>query len=143
MLPCQSRWSSVMLSTVAASGSKPLASSSWKLEREPLSPVSRKVDALLASPESAGLSLGKLSGLAGYQHDYLNRLLKNHAGLTLGQFRSRKRVARAQQLLRQPKTVAEISGLVGFTEPNYFARWFRKQTGMTPTEWRRQNLGTG
>lgn len=110
---------------------------------EPLSPVSRKVDALLASPESAGLSLGKLSGLAGYQHDYLNRLLKRHAGLTLGQFRSRRRVARAQQLLRQPKTVAEVSSLVGLTEPNYFARWFRKQTGMTPTEWRRQNLGAG
>ena len=30
--PCQSRWSWLMLSTVAAVGSKPTASSSWKLE---------------------------------------------------------------------------------------------------------------
>lgn len=105
--------------------------------------ISRKVDALLASPESANLSLGKLAGLAGYQHDYLNRLLKNHAGLTLGQFRSRKLVARAQQLLRQMSSVAAVSSQVGFSEPNYFARWFRKQTGMTPTAWRRQNLPAG
>lgn len=108
-------------------------------QAEPLSPVSRKVDALLAAPESAGLSLGKLSERAGYQHDYLNRLLKHHAGLTLGQFRSRKLMTRAQQLLRQTHSVAAVSSQVGFSEPNYFARWFKRQTGMTPTAWRRQN----
>ena len=32
MLPCQSRWSCVTLSTAAAVGSKPLAESSWKLD---------------------------------------------------------------------------------------------------------------
>lgn len=105
---------------------------------EPLSTVSRKVDALFGAPESAGLPLGKLSGLAGYQHDYLNRLLKRHAGLTLGQYRARKLVARAQQLLRQKNSVATVSSMLGFSEPNYFARWFRKQTGMTPTEWRQR-----
>lgn len=109
---------------------------------ERLSPVSRKVEVLLSSPEAANVSLRKLSGMAGYQHDYLNRLLKKQAGLTLGQFRSRKLVIRAQQFLRQPKTIAEVSSLAGFAEPNYFARWFRKQTGMTPSAWRRENLLT-
>jgi AraC family transcriptional regulator, transcriptional activator of pobA len=110
---------------------------------EPLSPIARKVDALLAAPESASLALGKLSVLAGYQHDYLNRLLKHHAGLTLGQFRSRKLVARAQQFLRQANPVAEVSSLVGFSDPNYFTRWFRKQTGLTPSAWQRQNQPAG
>jgi AraC family transcriptional activator of pobA len=109
---------------------------------EPLSPVSRKVDALLASPESIGLPLGKLSRLAGYQHDYLNRLLKRHAGLTLGQYRARKVVGRAQQLLRRGNSIAAVSSMAGFSEPNYFARWFRKQTGMTPTEWRRHTTSS-
>jgi AraC family L-rhamnose operon transcriptional activator RhaR len=110
---------------------------------EPLSPLSRKVDALLAAPESAGVSLGELAGRAGYQHDYLNRVLKRHAGLTLGQFRSRKLVPKAQQLLRQKDSIAAVASEMGFTEPNYFARWFRKQTGQTPSAWRRQNLAAG
>jgi AraC family transcriptional regulator, transcriptional activator of pobA len=110
---------------------------------EPMSPIARKVEALLASPEAAGIPLGKLSGLAGYQHDYLNRLLKNHAGLTLGQFRSRKLVPKAQQLLRLKDSIAAVASEMGFTEPNYFARWFRKQTGLTPTAWRRQNQAAG
>ena len=74
---------------------------------------------------------------------FRSRLLKNHAGLTLGQFRSRKLVARAQQLLRQTSSVAAVSSQVGFSEPNYFARGCRKQTGMTPTTWRRHNLPAG
>ena len=101
-----------------------------------LSPISRKIESLLGSPDAAGVSLGKLAQLAGYQHDYLNRLLKNHSGLTLGQFRARKLVARAQQLLPQAKSVAEVSGALGFADPNYFSRWFRKQTGMAPNRWR-------
>lgn len=108
-----------------------------QLQPAPVSPVSRKLDVLLESPESANFSLAKLAGLAGYQHDYLNRMLKKHAGLTLGQFRSRKLVARAQQLLRQVDSISSVSSALGFAEPNYFARWFRKQTGMTPSEWQR------
>jgi AraC family transcriptional regulator, transcriptional activator of pobA len=102
-----------------------------------LSPISRKVETLLESQESAGLTAGKLARLAGYQHDYLNRLLKNHAGLTLGQFRARKLVSRAQRLLQQTDSVADVANVVGFSDPNYFSRWFRKQTGMTPSQWRR------
>lgn len=104
---------------------------------QPLSPISRKVDALLGSPETANLSAGKLARLAGYQHDHLNRLLKSHAGLTLGQFRARKLVARARQLLRQTHSVTAAASALGFSDPNYFARWFRRQTGMTPSQWRR------
>lgn len=104
-----------------------------------LSPISRKVESLLVSPDATGVSLGKLARLAGYQHDYLNRLLKNHSGLTLGQFRARKLVTRAQQLLQSEESVAEVSGALGFADPNYFSRWFRKQTGVTPGYWRRHS----
>jgi AraC family transcriptional regulator, transcriptional activator of pobA len=104
---------------------------------ESLSPVSRKVEALLASQDPASLTAGKLAQLAGYQHDYLNRLLKNQAGLTLGQFRARKLVARVQRMLQQTDSVADVSTSAGFSDPNYFSRWFRKQTGMTPSQWQR------
>ncbi|TAL05022.1 MAG: AraC family transcriptional regulator [Verrucomicrobia bacterium] len=102
--------------------------------------VSHKLEKLLASPDSAGLRLRELARAAGYQHDYLNRLLKSHSGLTMGQLRSRRLLARSQQLLRQPGSVATVASGVGFLDPNYFARWFRKQTGMSPSHWRRVSI---
>jgi AraC-like DNA-binding protein len=33
--------------------------------------------------------------------------------------------------------VAEAALQSGFEDPNYFARWFRRQTGQTPQAWRR------
>jgi len=77
--------------------------------------------------------------MAGYQHDYLNRLLKEHEGLTLGQLRAHKLLARVQRLLRQAGSIAEVAEAVGFDDPNYFARWFRKQTGLSPSRWRRHS----
>jgi len=37
-------------------------------------------------------------------------------------------------------TVKEIAGLVGFDDPAYFARFFSRHAGMTPSEFRRQSL---
>jgi AraC-like DNA-binding protein len=100
------------------------------------SPVARKLDRLLSATDTASEPLSALASKAGYQPDYLNRLLKQHDGLTLGQLRARKRLAHAQQLLRQTGSVAEVANAVGFGDPNYFARWFRKHTGRSPSRWR-------
>ena len=35
--------------------------------------------------------------------------------------------------------VSEIGWACGFQDPNYFARWFRKKTGQTPSQWRAVN----
>ena len=32
--------------------------------------------------------------------------------------------------------ISEIGWMCGFQDPNYFARWFRKKTGQTPSQWR-------
>jgi len=102
-----------------------------------LSPGLRRVERLLNSPEWAHRRLGELARRAGYQRDYLNRLLKAETGLTLGQFRARSRVRQAQQALEREAAVGEASVAAGFEDANYFSRWFRKQTGQSPTAWRR------
>ncbi len=102
----------------------------------PASPVQRKLEKLLDQQDAATLSAGGLARRTGYQHDYLNRLLKRQSGLTVGQMRTLKRLARAQQLLREARSVSGVATALEFTDSNYFARWFRKQTGMTPTQWR-------
>jgi AraC-like DNA-binding protein len=101
------------------------------------SPILRRMEKLLAVPETWNLRLGDLARRAGYQRDYLNRLLKAHTGLTLGQYRSRKLAEQAQQLLRQKSQVGNVAAALGFNDPNYFSRWFRKQIGESPVRWRR------
>ena len=103
------------------------------------SPICRKVEKLLSLPGSATLPPGELARRAGYHRDYLNRQLKKDCGLTLGQLRSELLVKRAQQFLQAMKTIAEVSTALGFDDPNYFSRWFRKQTGLTPNLWRRES----
>jgi AraC-like DNA-binding protein len=81
--------------------------------------------------------LAKIARDLGYHPDHLNRKLKREAGLGLRALRDRVRLEAAQTSLRREPTVAEAATRAGFDDPNYFARWFRRQTGRTPSAWRR------
>ena len=49
----------------------------------------------------------------------------------------RQRLAKVKSLLRDPSlSVSEISGLCHFTFPEELHRFFRRRTGLTPTQWR-------
>jgi AraC-like DNA-binding protein len=80
--------------------------------------------------------LASIAKRIGYHPDYLNRMLKRVCGLTLGELRGAVRLQTAKRLLAKTLAVSDIAAEVGFDDPNYFARWFRAQTGYTPTDWR-------
>ena len=51
----------------------------------------------------------------------------------------RQRLAKVKTLLRDPSiSVAEISALCHFTFPEELHRFFRRRTGLTPTQWRKR-----
>jgi len=75
---------------------------------------------------------------SGYQRDHLNRLIKRHTGLTLGQHRAQRRLAEAKRLLAEGVQVGEVAAAVGLPDQSYFARWFRRQTGVTPSALQRR-----
>jgi AraC family transcriptional activator of pobA len=74
---------------------------------------------------------------SGYQRDHLNSLVKRETGLTLGQYRAERRLALAKKLLAERVQVSGVATAVGLPDQNYFARWFRRQTGRPPSEWAR------
>ena len=46
-------------------------------------------------------------------------------------------MAQACQLLREGRlSIKEVSSAVGYTDPNYFSRIFKKIVGQTPSEYR-------
>ena len=53
-----------------------------------------------------------------------------------------RRMDRAKHLLRNPdKSIKEICAEVGYSDPNYFSRIFKKYQGVSPTEYK-ENVGT-
>jgi AraC-like DNA-binding protein len=63
--------------------------------------------------------------------------VKSLVGMSPIDFLRRLRMQRAEQLIaRSSMNVSEIAYAVGYTDPKYFSRCFKKETGLTPREYR-------
>ncbi len=69
--------------------------------------------------------------------DYMNREFKKSTGYTLMEYIQRYRIIMAKKLLRETNlSMTEISAQMGYDSPAYFAKIFKKQTSLTPSEYR-------
>ena len=107
------------------------------------SAIFRTAQRALREPAAFGQPLSAVARRIGYQADYLNRTLKRTCGRTLGELRNESRLQKARQLLAGTKAVADVAEETGFNDANYFSRWFREQTGRTPSSWRAGRTGRG
>lgn len=71
---------------------------------------------------------------------YLSRAFSREMSESFSHFRSRTRIERACELLRDHRyKVYEVAEMVGFGEVTHFTKVFAKITGMSPTEYRRSH----
>ncbi|TDC49220.1 AraC family transcriptional regulator [Actinomadura sp. KC345] len=90
------------------------------------------------------LDVAAVAARAGYSRYHFVRLFSEVYGETPGAYLARRRIERAQDLLRNATlTVTEICMLVGFTSLGTFCTRFKQQAGMTPTEFRRHARADG
>lgn len=67
------------------------------------------------------------------------RNFKHYNGVTPMHYILTMRIANAQSLLKSTSyNVTEIASIVGYDNPLYFSRLFKKQTGLSPSEYRKQ-----
>ena len=77
---------------------------------------------------------------AGYSPIYLRALFKAQFNISPYQYRLRYRIQTACRLLAESTlTIREISGETRFRNLETFYRAFKKQTGMTPAQYRQKN----
>ncbi len=75
-----------------------------------------------------------------YHFDYLSRCLKQYTGLSPLAYRHRLQIERAKRLLaHSDEPLARIGERCGFPDPSYFARLFKRETSLTPGEYRRRH----
>lgn len=70
---------------------------------------------------------------------HFSRLFKKSTGVTFVDYLTKVRIDQAKYLLANTgQKMYEISINIGYEDPNYFSYNFKKQTKMTPSEWRKQ-----
>jgi AraC-like DNA-binding protein len=90
------------------------------------------------------LDLDAMARAAGFSRCHFARGFKEAYGETPGQYLTRRRVERAQELLRFANvTVTEICHLVGFSSLGSFSARFSELVGASPTEYRRVHAARG
>ena len=71
---------------------------------------------------------------------YLSKLFKASTNQTIGEYITEKRIAKAKELLGNPTIkLYEIGFAIGYSTPSYFTRVFKKETGLSPQEYRNRN----
>lgn len=95
--------------------------------------------ALIEERYAQPLSLRELAEELQLSPGYLSLRIKQQTGLNFSEYLMQVRLRRAQQLLRQTDTrIVQVAAMVGYTDQFYFSRLFKRSTGMTPSEYRRQ-----
>jgi len=75
----------------------------------------------------------------GVSREHLSRVFRERTGVSPVTFLSRLRLDRGRRLLRErlELTVEQVAFSVGFSDPLYFSKQFRRTYGQSPTEYRR------
>lgn len=83
------------------------------------------------------ITLETAAEAVGLTPQYVSKLFKEEYGVNFIEYLTKKRLDYAKALLKSPsRSVKEISGMVGYVDPNYFCRLFKKQTGLSPKQYR-------
>ena len=100
----------------------------------------RRINERLALALEQGYpGLDELAALCGISQSHLMRSFKIATGWPIHKFITEERLRAAKQMLSAGEINAkEIAIRLGFRSPAYFATAFRRMTGKTPTEYRRE-----
>lgn len=88
------------------------------------------------------LTLEKLADYIHLNKYYVSSLFKKETGMTFNNYLTDYRIERAKILLKESNDLlADISQQVGYSDPAYFSRIFKKKTSMSPLCYRQIYYG--
>lgn len=88
-----------------------------------------------------GLKVSDIASALGINSRYVSDCVKAVKGCSLTQFVNEYRVEHAKRLLLEcpEMKISTVAVESGFTNDKAMTRYFKEQTGMTPTEWKNEN----
>lgn len=125
----------VRMQTIAEAESKPIEAES--VNEKTLAKIVKVIEDNISDPD---LNVNLLCEKSGIPNKQLYRLIKKYMGIGPLDYIRRVRLQKAAVLLSQHRfTVAEISYMVGFKTPSYFAKCFQNQYGMKPSQYQSED----
>lgn len=96
---------------------------------------------ILNNYSDADLSLGMMADSLHFSVSWMCIQFKKITGMTINEYISKVRLEKSMPLLLNSKYSAEnVAHMVGFNDLNYFSKFFKKRTGMSISEYRKQNM---
>lgn len=101
--------------------------------------ISRRVQEIVNSDLAKATSVKVIADRVYLHPVYLSKIYKAETGESLGDYIIRMRLERASYMLKHTnKKIYEITSELGYQNPQYFSKVFRKHFGLTPNEYRNQ-----
>jgi YesN/AraC family two-component response regulator len=103
--------------------------------------VSKEIAAVMSHIDDnfrQNISLESVAACISISTSHLSRLFKQETGVNFLQYLTKRRLEYAKQIITQTdRSMLEIAIDVGFSEQNYFGKVFKRYTGKTPLEYKR------
>ncbi|MCJ8011958.1 response regulator [Paenibacillus sp. KQZ6P-2] len=96
-----------------------------------------KAVGILSSDRGSTLSVAEVAEEVGLSRSHFSTLFKRTVGENFIDFQSKIKLHKAEHMLTGTlMSVSEISDQLGMVDANYFSKWFKRFTGLTPSQYR-------
>jgi len=101
-----------------------------------------KMYSFINSNFTENISLDTLAEEFSLSTQYISKIFKDEYGKNFIDYLTEKRIDFAKELFRDKNiSIKEVSKKVGYEDPNYFCRIFKKNTGQTPKDYKNRKIG--
>jgi AraC-like DNA-binding protein len=104
---------------------------------QPTSQLVKQALAYVHHNYTAPIGRKDIADAVGVSENYLSQIFRQETSLSPLDYLNRFRIARAKEyLLKSDESISQVALRVGYNDPAYFSRVFRKQVGCSPQEFR-------
>ena len=96
----------------------------------------RKIVAVLEEHIYIGITIQQVADQCEVSASTVKTCFRRHAGCGVHKYFLKIKARTAIQLLEKGRSVSEVSDALGFSDPNYFAYVFRRETGKRPSDFK-------
>lgn len=103
--------------------------------------VIERIHALIEQRYAENLQINDIAKEVFLSSTYMCLLFKQETGETINEFMTKVRIEKAKELLSDPRNkFYEVCYQVGYSDPSYFSKLFKKYVGLTPSAYRDQMI---
>ena len=111
-------------------------------DKEQSAPAIRIVKRYIRENYKDDISLSSAADKANISSVYLSRLFKKEEGINFLDYLNQCRIEEAKKLLKDVQyNILDVADETGFKNTRYFSKIFKKNVGITPSEYRKRHLG--